>query len=79
MCGSVYLCAEPNDKDVIVIDWNPTFLPFLLFALLVAAAAASRRLYHTVPQALKLCNLWQTVQQQSHSTFVYMWLLLMMP
>ena len=43
---------------------------FFLFALLVAAAAVSCRLYHTVPQAPKLSTLWQPLYNSSQQVCV---------
>ena len=37
-----------------------TYISAFVFFSLLAAAALSCRLYHTVPQALMLSTLWQT-------------------
>ena len=52
-CGSVYLC--------------PGTPQFSFFLFLLAAAALSCRLYHTVAHALKLPTLWQTRYNSSHT------------
>ena len=56
VCGSVRLCAETQH----------TFHFFCL--LFFTAAAVSCRLYHTVPQVLKLATMWQPRQYNSSRT-----------
>ena len=66
LCGqllcvwTLHTCVCAVCTMIRVRVWNPTFQLFVSFALLAAAAAVSCRLYHTVPQALKLSTLWHT-------------------
>ena len=64
VCRCVRVC--------VFVCWNPRFQLFVIFALLAAAAAAaaavSCRLYHAVPQALKLSISCQTRYNSSSRT-----------
>ena len=68
LCAMIRVRVCKCVRVCVLVCWNPKFHLFVRFALLVAAAV-SCRLYHTVPQALKLSILWQ--QQQSHKKFAW--------
>ena len=48
------------ERACVLVYWNLTFQPSVFFAVICGnAAAAPFRLYHTVPQLLKIPTLWE--------------------
>ena len=58
LCAMIRVRVCKCVRVCVLVCWNPKFHLFVRFALLVAAAV-SCRLYHRVPQPLKLDVLWQ--------------------
>ena len=72
LCAMTHVHVCRCVRVCVLVCWNLTFQLFVFFALLAAAVAAavSCRMYHTVPQALKLSTLWQPRNNSSRTASV---------